>query len=303
MHNHLLRERTARDIDGAVERVLRDLGDPEPPLRLVDVRELLKLDRAFYTTADTSLVRETVHYIKVAGVQVFKQPSRLIDAIKKCDLKALWLPDRRRILIDAALPDIKKRWGEAHEIGHSIIDWHEHVTHGDKLHTLSLSCELQTEAEANFAAGRMLFLRDRFSDELLSTPVTFKRVQELAGLFGNTMASTLWRAVEAMDIPAVGIVCIHPQDEPEEGKSAVRYFIRSRKFAAQFGNISDRTIFAALGTFCFRRRGPIGQKELVLPDVDGNEHVFYFDCFHNSHDTLALGLHRAAHPVMVSLPR
>ena len=43
--NHLIKEKTAHDIDQRVERVLRGLGNPEPPLRLEDVRELLKLDR------------------------------------------------------------------------------------------------------------------------------------------------------------------------------------------------------------------------------------------------------------------
>ena len=43
--NRFLSDKTARDIDERVERVLRGLGDPEPPLRLEDVRELLNLDR------------------------------------------------------------------------------------------------------------------------------------------------------------------------------------------------------------------------------------------------------------------
>ena len=45
--NRVLSEKTAKDIDERVERVLRGLGHPEPPLRLEDVRELLKLDREF----------------------------------------------------------------------------------------------------------------------------------------------------------------------------------------------------------------------------------------------------------------
>lgn len=45
--NHVLSEKTAQDIDKRVERVLRGLGHSEPPLRLEDVRELLRLDLNF----------------------------------------------------------------------------------------------------------------------------------------------------------------------------------------------------------------------------------------------------------------
>ncbi len=53
--NYLVDQQTAHDIDERVERVLRGLGNPEPPLRLEDVRALLKLDRAFYKADDPGL--------------------------------------------------------------------------------------------------------------------------------------------------------------------------------------------------------------------------------------------------------
>ena len=46
MLNRFLDERTALDIDGRVAKILKDLDDPEPPLRLEQVRELLRLDLA-----------------------------------------------------------------------------------------------------------------------------------------------------------------------------------------------------------------------------------------------------------------
>jgi hypothetical protein len=45
------------DIDTAVRRVLKDLGNPEPPLRLEDVRELLRLDKGFYSANDDGAIR------------------------------------------------------------------------------------------------------------------------------------------------------------------------------------------------------------------------------------------------------
>ena len=78
-------------------------------LRLEDVRELLQLDRVFYTADDPGIVRETVSRIRIAGIQVYKRPKLLIDAIRKSSLMALYLPDRKRILLDEALPKLKHR--------------------------------------------------------------------------------------------------------------------------------------------------------------------------------------------------
>jgi len=166
--NRILSAKTEQDIDQRVERVLKGLGNPEPPLHLEDIRYLLKLDRRFYTAKDPSAVQETISRIRVATVQVYQRPTLILDAIKKLSLKALYLPDRKRILLDGDLPEKKHRWNEAHEIGHSLIPWHEDMMHGDNTHTLSRDCHEQIEAEANFAAGRMLFLQNRFTEEALA---------------------------------------------------------------------------------------------------------------------------------------
>jgi len=122
--NIILSEKTARDIDDRVARVLRGLGNPEPPLRLADVRELLKLDLGYYTADNPGFASETISRIRVATIQIYERPTLLIDAIRKLSLNALYLPDRKRILLDESLPVLKHRWNEAHEIGHSIIPWH-----------------------------------------------------------------------------------------------------------------------------------------------------------------------------------
>ena len=166
MKNSYLDSKTSNDIDKRITKILNDLDNPEPPLRLEIVRELLRLDFAFYSSSNTGAINETIHRLKVAGKQVIDRPALLIDAIRKWDLKALWVPDRKRILIDSELPSAKQRWGEAHEIGHSILPWHEAVMHGDWKRTLSLACEQQVESEANYAAGRLLFLQDVFRGRL-----------------------------------------------------------------------------------------------------------------------------------------
>ena len=287
MQNCYLDERTARDIDKRITKILNDLDNPEPPLRLEQVRELLKLDFGFYSSSDTGAIAETIHRLKVAGKQVISRPSLLIDAIKKWELKALWIPDRKRILLDSEQPTAKQRWGEAHEIGHSVLPWHDAVMHGDMKRTLSLACEEQVESEANFAAGRLLFLQDAFLEHVRSSPLTFESVKALSKVFGNTITSTLWRAVESCDGAAFGMVSQHPKYEL--AAEPLRYFVRSKKFCDLFPGVSAMQVFRALQTFCFGNRGPIGNSEVHFVDLRGEKHVFFVEVFFNGYEALALG--------------
>ncbi|MEE4540156.1 MAG: ImmA/IrrE family metallo-endopeptidase [Erythrobacter sp.] len=278
--------------------MLKGLGNPEPPLRLEDIRHLLKLDRRFYTTKDTSAVQEKISRIRVATIQVYERPALILDAIKKFSLKALYLPDRKRILLDGDLPEKKHRWNEAHEIGHSLIPWHEDMMHGDNGHTLSTDCHEQVEAEANFAAGRMLFLRDRFTDEALALEPRLASVQQLHGKFGNTMSTTLYRFVEmaGADRPIVGMITDHPhvsrRPVNHDPAKPCRHFIQSPSFAARFAKMSEKDVFRAVAGYCGGQRGgPLGNSELILTDDNGDQHRFYFETFFNRYDALTLGIY------------
>ena len=126
---------TAAAIEAQVDKVLRGLGNPEPPLILRDVRELQRLDRYFYTTENNSLLREFISQLRVGARQVIERPMLLLDAVKTMNLKAFYVPDRKRILIDELVPKLKHRWIEAHEITHDLLPWHHDMMlrHGPDL--------------------------------------------------------------------------------------------------------------------------------------------------------------------------
>jgi IrrE N-terminal-like domain len=298
LNNSFLAERAVRDINKRVAKILKDLDDPEPPIRLEVVREQLRLDLGYYSSSDQGVLRETIHRLSVSGKQVLLRPGLLIDVVKKWDLKALWIPDRKRILIDQDLPSAKQRWGEAHEIGHSLLPWHDTTMHGDKKHTLSLACEQQIEAEANFAAGRLLFLQDRFTERLRDSALSINLIKSLGKSFGNTITSTLWMAVENSESSVFGLVSQHPKeplcDEP------IRYFIRSREFSDRFGGVTSMHLLSRLSTICRGSRGPIGKDELTLYDVNGDPHIFFVEVFYNSYDALTLGTYRSAQVLTIS---
>lgn len=302
MRNVELKPRTRSDIDQQVEKLLRGLGNPEPPLRLSDVRAALQLDLQYYSSSQTGAISETIHKMRVGFHQVVTRPCLLLDVVKKLSLKALWVPDRKRVLIDSDEPELKHRWNEAHEIGHSIIPWHEAVLHGDNHRTLKLACHHAIEAEANYAAGRVLFLQDRFKRELFDSPVDMAAVKRLHKTFGNTITTTLWRAVEHLDVPALGVVSAHPHYPPDsfDWTSPCRYFVRSPPFAAQFSNVTEPAVFAMITSYCSRRKGgPLGESEIVVTDDAGEAHVFVFESFSNTHETLTLARHcRKCIPIM-----
>jgi hypothetical protein len=306
--NVSLGHRTIADIDGQVAKVLRGLGNPEPPVDLRLVRELLKLDRGYYSTTDDSLLRETFSRIKVAGLQVLKRPTILRDAVRTLSLKALYLPDQKRILLDQDLPVLKHRWNEAHEIGHDVIPWHAGMMLGDTEQTLTPACHQIMEAEANHAAGQLLFLAGRFVAEATASTPSLAFVKSLSSGFGNTMTSTLWRFVEQAhaDRPIVALVTGHPHPTRRKADfdpaNPCRYCVESPPFRQRFRGLREIDLFAAIAGYCGAQRGgSLGRSELLLEDIDGDRHVFEFETFFNRHEALTLGLWSRSHGARVSV--
>jgi hypothetical protein len=286
-----LRKSTAADIDRQVAKVLRGLGNPQPPLCLDDVRGLLKLDREYYSKTSDGILRETVSRLKVAGKQILRRPALLLEAILQAELKALYVPDRKIILLDETEPDIKQRWNESHEIIHSLLEWHGSVLLGDDRMTLNLACHEQIEAEANFGSGRLLFLKEQFESAARDSKCCMAAIRALGQSFGNSITSTLWRFVEFMDYPVLGVVSQHPRytDDRFDPQQPCRYFIRSLPFAESFSGIDETTIFQVMRAKCsWKKYGPLADDEVVLTDDNGGKHVFHFESFHNRHDALSL---------------
>ena len=306
MDNLILKPYTADDIDGQIEKILRGLGNPEPPLDLLSVRELLKLDRGFYSSTDTSWLREKISRLKVAGKQVLFRPTVLLEAVTKLDLKALYLPDQKRILLDGDLPPKKQRWNEAHEIAHSVLPWHADMMLGDDAYTPTPECHAQIEAEANFAAGRLLFMGNRFEATARDLAPGIGAVRQLHRYFGNTLTTTLWRYVEQVfpSKAVVGIISPHPgrytsalnPDKP------VRYYIGSLLFQRQFGHVKPAEIWISITSYCGPQRGGLlGSAEVILSDSSGVEHRFFFETFYNRYDALTLGIHLGPRSEIVAI--
>lgn len=306
MRNVALGPRTVSDIDEQVEKILRGLGNPEPPIDLRLARDLLKLDRQFYSSNDEGFLNEIISRMKIAGQQVLQRPTLLKEAIKNLSLKALYLPDSKRILIDADVPQLKHRWNEAHEVGHSIIPWHEGIMFGDDQTTLNPAFHEAMEAEANYAAGRLLFMAGRFREEAMASAPSIALVRSLSGQYGNTITSTLWRFVEQAEAqrPMVALVSGHPHPSRRKAdfdtSSPCRYCVQSPLFRANFGRLTDIDLFSIVTGYSGPQRGgTLGQAEITLVNDDGQKHLFDFETFFNGYEALTLGVWRKSETVQV----
>jgi hypothetical protein len=257
---------------------------------LDDVRRLLKLDLAYYSSTDTTWLKEKIHQLKVAGKQVLSDPSTILAVTRSLGLKGVLLVDRRRILLDTDVAKPKLRWNEAHEITHDILPWHDGLAHGDPEATLSLGCHELTEAEANYGAGRILFCGRQFTEVVRNSSLSFDLVKRLHRGYGNTMTTTLWRLIEGTQHRAFGIVGVHPR-EATGMTDDVRYFVRSPTFAAEYSGVTSSSLFQMVRANCHGRRGPIGNGTLSVVDDRGDKRPFAFETFWNGYDALTLAHH------------
>jgi hypothetical protein len=301
-------EKERIEIDAQVEKVLRGLGNPEPPIRLDDVRELLRLDRQYYSSTDDGVLREFISKVKIGAQQLFLRPTLIFDVVKKASVSAFWIPDGKRILIDKELPQLKHRWAETHEVIHSLTEWHKLFLFGDSTRELNPACHDQLEAEANYGAGQLLFVRGRFVQEARDMGMCLATVKALSTRFGNTMTSTLWRYVEQLGVeqPMVGLVTVHPHRVPDDHDPAApcKHFIESPAFRNRFGCVAEVEVFDALQQYCSGAKGgPLGSAEVILRDANGTPHVFWFETFFNRYEALTLAYHVREHSLVFSVPR
>ena len=287
----VLRKSVSQKIEERSERLHRDLGNPDPPISLDAIRELLSLDKAFYSREDPGLLNKIVHKLKIAGLQVLAQPTRLLTAWQKWDIKALWVPDIRRIILDESIPEKKKRWAETHEIGHSILPWHQEFLQGDPDSTLSVSCNAKIESEANYAAGQILFPKRVFRETLPEiSQINMSAILKIAKSFGNSVTSTLWRTVETLDVPSFGFICENPCTslpafitQNISVKEQPRHFFRSNSFAERFSSITDDAIWNYLQSNCKPKKWKLLDTTVNIPANDQIYEEFHIETLNLTH--------------------
>jgi hypothetical protein len=183
---------------------------------------------------------------------------------------------------------------KGHEIGHSIIPWHQQFLFGDNQFILDPTCHAQVETEANHATSQLLFLQERFVSEARDVDLNWDTIKRFSKRYGNTMTTTLWLVEDRRpDHPVVGLISRHPKHK-EIGSGGtgtpVRHFIYSQAFGGQFSRTSSTIVFEILKSYVtWQTKGPVGDADVFLMDDNGHRRSFRFSSFSNSHDVLTFG--------------
>ncbi len=205
MVNEGIGEYEAEDIRKIVARILHDLGNPEPPLNLAQVRALLNLNIGYYSTANTTLLQDVAARMKVAGKQVLQRPMLWSKRSRKLSCRHCGCLTRNV----SSLTRLSPSQNIAGSRGTKSVTVSFHGTgsflFGDNEYTLDPICHAIVEAEANYTASQLLFLQQRFSQEARDGVLEFKTINAISRRFGNTLTTTFWRMVEDRDPRFAGI--------------------------------------------------------------------------------------------------
>jgi len=293
----------AEEINERIARLLKDMGNPQPPLRLEEVRTQQKLDLTYYSKSDLDLLDEIAHRTRLAGNTIATTAKRMRDVVEQYGIRGLLMLQEgdKRIFIDKEVKPLKRRFVIAHEITHDLLDWHRSLLLGDNESTLSPICHQTMEAEANYGARRLIFLGDRFRQEARDHPFDWATIQHFKGLYGNTLTTTLWQMVCERDPlqPAFGLISRHPYHAgicSKAGNDNVAYFPRSQAFITFFPGITETVAYAAVLHHATQRKtGPVGKGESIFRDANGDDHVFDIFSFSNHYDLLTYGIYKRPH--------
>ena len=276
---------TRLEIERIAASTLRDAGLHEPPLNIEALLDHVQLHRDFYDLANPGFLERAKHKLRIQG-------HRLLDVLHKVRLQAVLLFDENRMCLDQELPKIKHPWASCHETGHRVLPWHTPFFFGDTAQTLDPAYQADLETEANYAAGRLLFLGDRFTEDSRDLSPTVDNLKFLAKRYAASLTTTLRRYVEqGPDIAMAMLVSTPPWtlQQPTDQPHRWRQFAPSGRFAALFGNISAESLRRILDSHtAYKRGGKVADFRFDLQDSRGDRHELRAWSFNNQHYLLTL---------------
>jgi hypothetical protein len=278
---------TRCEIEKATWTVLKDASITNPPVRIEDILDHLKVFRGFYNLEDPNLLQKCWHRLRVGG-------HKIVDLARKIKLAGVWLPDETKILIDESLPLPKQKWTSFHDTTHQILKWHRKYFLGDTAQTLDPSFQEQLEDEANYGASCLMFCGPIFTKEAKDTNPEWMSVQQLKARYEASWVTTLRRYVEhSHDRPMLMVVSTpYWREKPDDQPDLWRHIVGSKSFRAEFELTSPIDLIETINSNTFQRIGGIvGDFSLCLNDKNGDPHEFRGETFFNRHYLLTLMVH------------
>ncbi len=291
----MIHRSTTVEIDKITSKILKEAGMKHPPFLIEDLLAHLELYRGFYDLTNPSLIQRAWHKLRVGGQKIEK-------ILGKINLCAVWFPDRQQILIDESLPAPKKDWASFHDTTHTVLPWHKEFFLGDTAQTLDPDFQEMLESEAHYGASAFMFGGQTFTNEALDTPPEWKGVAILKQRYKKSWVTTLRRFVEFSHNLPMAMVVTTPKwmEQPVDQVHRARHFVGSDLFKQQFSSVTRDWIISQIDANTRRRSGgPVGDFDLVIPDMNGVLHQFHAESFFNRHYLLTLLVSRKKPAIVV----
>ncbi|MGZ8647730.1 MAG: ImmA/IrrE family metallo-endopeptidase [Solirubrobacteraceae bacterium] len=163
-------------------------------------------------------------------------------------LGALWF-EQRALFVERTQSRARRRFTEAHELGHLLCPWHRAIVRLDTAGELFGSCAVGIEAEANLAAGELIFQGPRFTAEAAEHERSLRTPLALADAYGASGHAAAHHYVERHAEPLALLVAGRWPDA--SGRLSVWRSVESPAFAAAFGRLAEHLPHVGV-------RGPLG---------------------------------------------
>jgi len=275
---------TRIEIQRIAASTLREADLNEPPLSVERLLEHVQLHRDYYDLSNPGFLDRAKHKLRITG-------RKLVDIVAKVRLQAVLLFDEARICIDHDLPKIKHPWASCHETGHRVLPWHKPFFFGDTAQTLDPAYQADLEDEANYAAGRLLFMGEQFSRDARDVAPTVDGIKALAKRYRASLTTTLRRYVEeGPDVAMAMLVSTASWTiKPADQEHRWRHFVPSTRFAQLFPDASADSLRVAVDSQArYQRGGTVADFALGLLDARGERHEVRVWSFNNQHYLLTL---------------
>lgn len=275
-----MKESTRAEIDKIAWQVLRDAGLTEPPIKVEDLLEYLKLNRSFYDLQDPGLFDRAKHRLKI-GSQKF---AKMLGKLK---LQAVLFYGENKIVIDDSLPELKQAWPSFHESSHRILPWHHaSFDYGDTAQTLEHDWHEKLEAEANYCASDLMFCGPKFTEESLDTTPKWSSVNKLKKRYGSNYPTLLRRYMHFGPKVSMAMVASTPlwKPKPDDQLNRCRHFASSQLFSLRYSGVSSLQLIDHVDSNAVKKRGgPVADFTFSLSDDNGVNHEFRAETFYNGH--------------------
>jgi hypothetical protein len=229
-------------------------------------------------------------------------PSGLQRAVRR--LRGIVLgaaaPRERTIYLDRNQAKPKLRFNHGHELGHSLLPWHQGAYHGDDHSTLAPTTRDQLEQEANAFSAELLFQLDGFTNTAADYRLSLAVPLGLAEQWAASRHATIRRYAETHHRPcALLVLGKYPVRHGGEPALKVLQAEESPSFRSRYGRVADclpqslplgRWKVAQLGWDLIQGMStdPVLDGHLTLSDSKKGPVVLDYHLFFNIHQLFLL---------------